>query len=74
MALGVVKSGMLTGKSAEQVEALLGSPTHRANSAWRYAIGQCIGFGWHHSDLWVRFGPSGALSDTTIRLAEPNAA
>ncbi|MFN7569841.1 MAG: hypothetical protein ACK5TK_00080 [Betaproteobacteria bacterium] len=69
MALDLVKSGQLIGKGLAEVEATLGAPTSRTPTSWRYALGQCTGFGWEHSLLVVRFGSSPSVTEAHIRRA-----
>lgn len=56
MALDLIDREQLMGMTTEEISAILGTPM-RHGSEWTYALGQCSGYGWHHSGLVVRFTP-----------------
>jgi hypothetical protein len=72
MALDVLESRLLLGKGPAYVEATLGPPTSRAATYWHYALGQCTGFGWHHSELYVYFDSQQLVQNAGIRRTEPH--
>jgi hypothetical protein len=59
-ALYLVERKALIGMSKGAVSAMLGAPSQHG-SAWAYALGQCSGYGWNHSELVVRFGEKGEV-------------
>lgn len=61
MALDLIDRERLMGMTAEEVSALLGTPM-RFGLEWTYALGQCSGYGWHHSGLVVRFNPANRVT------------
>ncbi len=60
LALGLIESKRLSGLTKSEVSAVLGEPT-RYGPNWSYALGQCSGFGWHHSGLRVQFDGVGKV-------------
>ncbi|MCZ8252046.1 MAG: hypothetical protein O9318_06225 [Hylemonella sp.] len=57
MALTLIETELLAEKSPAAVTELLGEPERKSASSWRYQLGQCSGYGWSDSELWVDFDP-----------------
>ena len=53
LANGLSESGLLTQKHEYFVFEQIGKPTRRDGNELVYAVGQCHGWGWHHSELVV---------------------
>jgi hypothetical protein len=62
----ILNKERLSGKSKQYVLDQLGPPDRREASSLVYSIGQCHGWGWHHSELVVRLSATGF-----VRGAEP---
>ena len=60
MALDLIETGRLMKMSMDEVFSLLGRP-RQYGPEWSYSLGQCSGYGWHHSDLEVRFDSAGRV-------------
>ncbi|QPF73179.1 hypothetical protein G8A07_09755 [Roseateles sp. DAIF2] len=70
MARDLMDSGELNGKAAGQVIQLLGEPDGREGIALIYGIGQCHGWGWHHSELVLAGSAAGRIADVTVRRSQ----
>ena len=55
MGLDLIKHKMLLGKSVMFTADLLGESDYKSGNEWVYELGQCSGWGWHHSELRVQF-------------------
>ena len=55
MALDIVATDLLQGKSIAEVKSLLGEPDGTKEKQVHYELGQCSGHGWHNSILQVSF-------------------
>lgn len=53
MALDIVATNLLQGKSIIEVKSLLGEPDETTEKGVYYELGQCSGLGWHNSVLQV---------------------
>jgi hypothetical protein len=67
MAAGLIAEQLMNGRSAAGVRAELGSPSRVHNAQLIYDLGQCHGFGWHHSELVLHVGSSGMVSKAQTR-------
>ena len=72
MALDIVATDILIGKTVTDTRALLGEPNKSSAGALYYELGQCSGFGWYESELVVTFSKSQRASKTEITRATPN--
>ena len=72
MALDIVATDMLIGKTVADTRALLGEPNKSSADALYYELGQCSGFGWYESELVVNFSKSQRASKAEISRATPN--
>ncbi len=66
MALDLIESKRLAGATVPQVRELLGTPDGQ-EAEWVYALGQCSGFGWEHSELAVRFDSARRASEVRFQ-------
>lgn len=72
MALDIVATDMLVGKTITEITALLGEPNKSSADALFYELGQCSGFGWYESELVVILSKSQLVSKAKIARATPN--
>lgn len=70
LAQDLVRSGHLNQKSRRHVVEQLGEPSKQQGTDLVYAIGQCHGWGWHHSELVVQFSEDGAVVGAEPRLTK----
>lgn len=70
MALDLIESERLVGLRHVQVEELLGRP-RTDRGTWVYELGQCSGWGWHHSYLTVHFGAGGLVAAAKFKDYAP---
>lgn len=68
MALDLLEKGRLLGLTQAEVIDLLGTPADQARE-WRYALGQCSGFGWSHSELRISFDNRGKAMEVKFEHA-----
>jgi hypothetical protein len=70
LAQDLVQSGHLSRRSGQYVVEQLGQPSKRQGSELVYSLGQCHGWGWHHSELVVRLSEQGTVVSAEPRLTE----
>ena len=68
MALDILESNRLIGKTTEEVSSLLGNAEKILSSTQIYAVGQCSG-GWEHSELVISYGANGRVTSAEFRLS-----
>jgi len=66
MALDLIASGLLIGKPRSAVARLLGEPSGTEEAGTYYELGQCSGWGWHDSVLWIDFNRQHQVIDAAI--------
>ena len=66
MAIDILESELLHGKSITEVKSLLGEPALGTNALLSYELGQCSGFGWHNTLLGVSFNSEGEFLSASI--------
>jgi hypothetical protein len=67
MTSDLLQTGQLRGLSKTQVLQLLGPPDSKSSATLSYAIGQCHGWGWHHSELVLALSGAEVVSDVAVR-------
>lgn len=67
MALDIVATNLLEGKSITEVKSLLGEPDGTEEEEFYYELGQCSGLGWHNSVLQVRFRNNQQVTNAAIQ-------
>ncbi|MFY7939710.1 MAG: hypothetical protein ACOVOX_02265 [Burkholderiaceae bacterium] len=67
MTSDLLQSGQLRGLNKAQVLQLLGPPDSESSTAVAYAIGQCHGWGWHHSELVLTLSAAEIVSGVDVR-------
>lgn len=72
MALDIVATDMLIGKTVTDTTVLLGEPNKSSADALFYELGQCSGFGWYESELVVTLSKSQLVSKAKIARATSN--
>lgn len=72
MALDIIATDMLIGKTVTDTRALLGEPNKSSADALYYELGQCSGFGWYESELVVTLSKSQQVSKVKISRATPD--
>jgi hypothetical protein len=70
LAKDLANSGHLNQKSEQYVLEELGQPTKRQGMELVYAVGQCHGWDWRHSELVLQLSSSGTVLKTEIRTSE----
>jgi hypothetical protein len=70
MTQDLLQSGRLQGAKREQVVQLLGQPRSQTGDLLIYPIGQCHGWGWHHSELVLVLSPSKAVRRVEVRRVQ----
>ena len=70
MAQDLIQAPHLLGSSATDVRKLLGEPSAQSTSALVYAIGQCHGWGWHHSELVLSMTSGEVITEASVRKSE----
>jgi hypothetical protein len=71
MALDIVATKLLQGKSITEVKSLLGEPVGTKQEQFYYELGQCSGFGWDNSVLQVSFLNSQQVTNAVILRHQP---
>jgi hypothetical protein len=66
MALDIVATNLLQGKSITEVKLLLGEPDGKKEEGVYYELGQCSGLGWHDSVLLVDFRNNRQVTNANI--------
>lgn len=66
MALDIVATDLLKGKSISAVKALLGNPDGTKGKEIYYELGQCSGLGWHDSVLQVALSNDELVTNVSI--------
>lgn len=66
MALDIVATNLLQGKSLFEVKALLGEPDGKKEQGFYYELGQCSGLGWHDSVLQVSLSNNQQVTNASI--------
>ena len=66
MALDIVATNLLQGKSITEVKLLLGEPDGTMEEGVYYELGQCSGLGWHDSVLLVDFRNNQQVTNAKI--------
>ncbi len=64
MAIDLLDRNALENLSKESVVRLLGYPNQEHGLTYYYDLGQCSGWGWHHSKLVLSFSNAGAVVRT----------
>lgn len=72
MALDIVSTDILIGKTVTETKSLLGEPNKSNADALHYELGQCSGFGWYESELVVVLSKSQRVSKAKITRATFN--
>jgi hypothetical protein len=70
MTQDLIQSGQLLGTTATKALQLLGAPSSQSASGLVYAIGQCHGWGWYHSELVLAVSPQSAITGLSVRKVE----
>ena len=70
MTQDLIQSGQLLGTTTTKALQLLGVPNSRSASGLVYAIGQCHGWGWHHSELVLAVSPQSVITGASVRKVE----
>ncbi|BCL74365.1 hypothetical protein JHS3_01010 [Jeongeupia sp. HS-3] len=71
MALDLLKSKQLNGKSPTEIEHFLGKPDRSYKSTYEYELGQCSGLGWHNSILRITVDDNGPALNADILSDKP---
>jgi len=71
MALDIVATRFLQGKSITEVKLLLGEPDETKQEGVYYELGQCSGLGWHDSVLQVGFRNNQQVTTAVILRHRP---
>lgn len=66
MALDIVATNLIQGKSITEVQSLLGEPYETRKSGIRYELGQCSGHGWHSTVLQVNISSNQQVTNAVI--------
>lgn len=66
MALDIIATDLLNGKTVAAVKYLLGEPDGIAGNGMYFELGQCSGLGWHNSILQINFQNNRQVSDVVI--------
>ena len=66
MAIDLVETKLLRGKTISEVTYLLGDPIEASDQALHYELGQCSGFGWYNTLLSVSVNNNGEVSRASI--------
>lgn len=70
LANGLKGSGLLNHKTERFVIEQIGPPVKRSGNELIYPLGQCHGWGWHHSELAVQLSVNRTVRNITIRSSE----
>ncbi len=70
IANGLANSGLLNQKQEQFVIEQIGQPSRREGNRLVYAVGQCHGWGWHHSELVVHLSAEGTVLKTDFRASK----
>jgi hypothetical protein len=70
MAQNLIHTRKLLGSTATDARKLLGEPSRQSASALVYAIGQCHGWGWHHSELVLTVSSAQVITGASVRKSE----
>ena len=65
MAMELVESRLLNGKTGPELIALLGEPHNSSAGSWTYPVGQC-GMLWEHFKLRLDIGPDGRVRHAAV--------
>jgi len=71
MALDIVATDLLQGKSIAEVKSLLGDPDGTKEGQVYHELGQCSGYGWHNSVLQVNFRNNQQVASAAILRHSP---
>jgi hypothetical protein len=61
MAVDLLERGTLQNLSKKSVVEMLGEPNSEHGLTYHYALGQCSGWGWQHSNLTLNFSYAGTV-------------
>jgi hypothetical protein len=67
MAAGLMANEALLSKTRSEVEAILGQSDRRTADTLVYALGQCHGMGWLHSELVIAFDAKDQVAGARAR-------
>jgi len=69
MAATLISDGRLLGRTHEQAVSVLGRPDRLSAEGVIYALGQCHGLGWWHSELVVSIDGAGKVARLQARVS-----